>query len=89
MTDISPALSRQSDTRLEKPRLDGKTFYSKKLPAGAKTIHFMLKENSFGRFVRLVEGDGFRFTSIIIPAQQLEEFRTMLDEAINVSNQTP
>ena len=89
MTDISPPGSSQQSNQQSKPRLDEKIFYSEKLSTGAKTIHLMLKENSLGRFARLVEGDGFRFTSIIIPAQQLEEFRRMLDEAISVSNQTP
>ena len=48
------------------PRRKG--FLFEKLPVGAKTIQLMLKENSLGRFVRLVEGDGFRFTTIMIPA---------------------
>jgi hypothetical protein len=47
----------------------------------------MLKENPMGRFVRLVEGDGFRFTSVLVPAEQLEEFRKLLDEAICASRQ--
>jgi hypothetical protein len=88
LAEVAPANSKQSGQH-GKTRMDEKVFYSEKLPAGTKTLHLMLKENPMGRFVRLVEGDGLRFTSAMIPAQQLERFRAMLDEAISVSKQTP
>lgn len=81
-TAIQPAARREW-----KPRLAEKTLYSGKLSTGTKTIQVMLKENPMGRFVRLVEGDGFRFTSVLVPAEQLEEFRKLLDEAICASRQ--
>jgi hypothetical protein len=89
LLEVSLSGGSQRGTNQWKSRLDEKVFYSEKLPVGAKTIQLMLKENSLGRFVRLVEGDGFRFTTIMIPAQQLEKFRAMLDEAICVSRKTP
>lgn len=72
-----------------KKQLQESTLYSANLPGDPKSIQFMLKENQRGRFVRIVEGDGVRFTSIMIPARQLEEFRKTLDQAIKISNQTP
>jgi len=89
LVEFFPSKSNPHGGQHGKARLDEKVFYSEKLPAGTKTLHLMLKENPMGRFVRLVEGDGLRFTSVMIPAQQLEEFRAMLDEAISVSKQTP
>jgi hypothetical protein len=83
------AAAKRSNCRQRKPGLDEKTLYSRKLPAGTKTVQLMLKENSLGRFLRLVEGDGFRFTSVMIPAEQLDEFRNLLNEAACVSKQTP
>ena len=89
LLETAATAAKRPNRRPQKPRLDEKTLYSRKLPAGAKTVQLMVKENSLGRFLRLVEGDGFRFTSVIIPAEQLDEFRNMLDEAICVSRQTP
>ena len=89
LMEFSPSKSNPHGGLHGKARLDEKVFYSDILPAGTKTLHLMLKENPLGRFVRLVEGDGLRFTSVMIPAQQLEKFRAMLDEAICASKQTP
>ena len=79
------AAAKRSNRRQQKPGLDEKTLFSRRLPAGTRTIQLMVKENSLGRFLRLVEGDGFRFTSVMIPAEQLDELRDLLDEAIVVS----
>jgi hypothetical protein len=52
-----------------------------------KTIECTLKENLRGRFLRISEASGGHRNTIIIPSTGLAEFRTLLDEMINASNE--
>lgn len=68
--------------------LEENTLYSQQILAGRKTIQIMLKENNVGRFIRIVESDGLRYTSVMIPAQHFSDLRYHLNEAICISDKT-
>ena len=50
-----------------------------------KHLTFDLRENSRGRFLRIIEEVGGRRNSIIIPLTGIDDFRDALDEVIRFS----
>jgi hypothetical protein len=54
-----------------------------------KQILLKLKENRGGRFLRIVETNGVRFNSVVIPASGLVEFQKCLAAIIEASQNTP
>jgi len=72
-----------------KPPVTEDTLKSAKIQIERKTFVLALKENPRGRFLRITEDVGGRRDTIIIPAPGLEEFRKILDEMVQVSNETP
>jgi hypothetical protein len=54
-----------------------------------KQIQMKLKENRGGRFLRIVETNGVRFNSVVIPASGLVEFQKCLASIIEASQATP
>lgn len=65
------------------------TLKTEKIQIERKAFLFALKENPRGRFLRITEDINGRRDSIIIPAPGLEEFKRVLDEIIQFSNDTP
>jgi hypothetical protein len=72
-----------------KPPVNEDTLKSAKIQIERKTFVLALKENPRGRFLRITEDVGGRRDTIIIPAPGLEEFRKVLDEMVQMSNETP
>ncbi len=72
-----------------KPPVNEETLRSEKLQIERKTFLFALKENPRGRFLRITEDVGGRRDTIIIPAPGLEDFRKLLDEMVQLANETP
>jgi hypothetical protein len=54
-----------------------------------KEFVLMLKENPRGRFVRIVEYNGDRSASIIVPSTGLREFYKLLCEMIEADGKIP
>jgi len=54
-----------------------------------KHITFSLKENSRGRFLRIVEEVSGRRNAIIVPLAGMEDFRDTLNEVIKFSKTLP
>jgi hypothetical protein len=54
-----------------------------------KSFLFSLKENPRGRLLRITEDIGGRYNSIIIPASGLNEFKKLLEEMIQASEEQP
>jgi len=54
-----------------------------------KTFIFMLKENSRGRFLRIIEQGGNNSNSIVIPSTGLHEFKKLLAEMLKASETMP
>lgn len=54
-----------------------------------KEFSLSLKENPRGRFIRIVEQNGDRFASIIIPASGLKDFQTLLEEITKAAAEIP
>ncbi|MBN1671313.1 MAG: PUR family DNA/RNA-binding protein [Kiritimatiellae bacterium] len=54
-----------------------------------KQFFFDLKENPRGRFLRITEDVGGRRDTIIVPSTGLEEFRDMIEKAIEADKAAP
>jgi hypothetical protein len=72
-----------------KPRLNEDTLKAGQLQIERKTFYFTLKENPRGRFLRISEEAAGHRNSIMIPSTGLDEFRKMLEDMVNASNQKP
>jgi len=72
-----------------KPPVTEDTLRTDQVQIERKTFVFTLKENPRGRFLRITEDVGGRRDTIIIPAPGLEDFRRILDEMVQASNETP
>ena len=72
-----------------KPPVVEETIRSSKIQIERKTFLFTLKENPRGRFLRITEDVGGRRDTIIIPATGLDEFKKVLEEMLDTSQQTP
>lgn len=55
------------------------TLKSAELHIEHKSFVFLLKENSGGRFLRIIEQAGEKHSSVIVPSTGLEEFRKAVD----------
>lgn len=60
---------------------------SEKLAVERKNFFFDLKENPRGRFLRITEDVNGRRDTIIIPAPGLEDFRRVIDQMIEATQQ--
>jgi len=85
----SPYGNRPYGDRSGKPPVVEETLKSAKIQIERKTFALALKENSRGRFLRITEDVGGRRDTIIIPAPGLEEFKKVLEEMLQVANETP
>jgi hypothetical protein len=54
-----------------------------------KQIQMKLKENRGGRFLRIVETNGVRFNSVVIPASGLADFQKCLATIVEASQTMP
>jgi hypothetical protein len=63
------------------PVLD-QTLTSREIQIERKTFTVALKENHRGRFVRITETSGGRYTNIVIPASGLEEFSEVISTIV-------
>ena len=61
--------------------------FSDKVQIERKQFFFDLKENPRGRFLRITEDVGGRRDTIIIPATGLEQFRDLIDAAIQAGQE--
>ncbi len=61
--------------------------FSDKVQIERKQFFFDLKENPRGRFLRITEDVGGRRDTIIIPATGLEQFRDLIDAAIEAGRE--
>ncbi|HYE29891.1 MAG TPA: RNA-binding protein [Methylomirabilota bacterium] len=65
------------------------TLRSDKIQIERKTFVFSLRENPRGRFLRITEDVNGRRDTIIIPATGLEDFRRVVEDMLQTSNDTP
>lgn len=72
-----------------KPSVNEDTLQTDKVQIERKTFIFALKENPRGRFLRITEDVNGRRDTIIIPAPGLEDFKRILDDMVEASNDTP
>jgi hypothetical protein len=72
-----------------KPPVNEDTLKSGQIQIERKTFVFTLKENIRGRLLRITEDLGGRRNSIIIPSTGLEDFKKMLEEMIQASDEIP
>jgi len=79
----------QSPYGQPKPPVQEDTLKSEEIQIERKAFVFTLKENPRGRFLRITEDAGGRRDTIIIPSTGLDEFKKLLDEMINASNELP
>jgi hypothetical protein len=63
--------------------------WTEKLQVERKLFFFDLKENVRGRFLRITEDVGGRRDAIVVPATGLQEFRDMLNGAIEAIDGAP
>lgn len=62
---------------------------SERIQVERKQFYFDLKENPRGRFLRITEDVGGRRDTIIVPSTGLEQFRELLQRAIETDQQDP
>ena len=72
-----------------KPGANEDTLQTDKIQIERKTFIFALKENPRGRFLRITEDVNGRRDTIIIPAPGLEDFKRVIDDMVDASNDTP
>lgn len=72
-----------------KPPVVEDTLKTDKIQIERKTFVFTLKENPRGRFLRITEDVNGRRDTIIVPASGLADFRRILDEIIQLADETP
>lgn len=72
-----------------KPPVREDSLKSAEVQIERKFFIFSLKENPRGRLLRITEEIGGRHNSIIIPATGLAEFKKLLDEMIQASEELP
>ena len=65
------------------------TLRSDKIQIERKAFVFSLRENPRGRFLRITEDVNGRRDTIIIPATGLDEFKRVVEEMLQTSNDTP
>jgi hypothetical protein len=65
------------------------TLFTQGILIERKEFSLALKENSRGRFIRIVESNGNYFASIIVPANGLADFQRLLTEMIKADKEIP
>lgn len=76
-------------THAPKPHVVEDMIKSEKVQIERKTFVFTLKENPRGRFLRITEDVNGRRDTIIVPATGLEEFKKLLEDMVQTSEETP
>jgi len=72
-----------------KPPVNEDTLKSGLVQIERKTFVFTLKENIRGRLLRITEDLGGRRNSIIVPSTGLKDFKKLLEEMIQASEELP
>jgi len=71
------------------PRIVETTLKQSELAVERKTYTVVLKENPRGRFLRIVESSGSKFSSVIIPDSGLKDFQRLLSEMVDAAEKMP
>lgn len=72
-----------------RPHVQEDTLKAHELQIERKTFVFLLRENSRGRFLRIIEQGDNKSASVIIPAAGLNEFRDLLAEMLKAADAMP
>ena len=80
-----PSLGHWSSTQIKTP-VHEDVLWSQRLEIERKKFVLTLRENSRGRFLRIVEEKNGRHNMVIIPLAGFEGFKQLLDEMVRVSN---
>ena len=72
-----------------RPPVQEDTLRSAEVQIERKNFVFALKQNPRGRFLRITEDVNGRRDTIIIPSTGLAEFKKIVDEMVNTSEETP
>ena len=72
-----------------KPRVQENELLRREITIERKEYAVTLRENPRGRFVRIVERNGNRADSIIIPAPGLNDFQQLFLDMVKTSNEIP
>ena len=72
-----------------RPHVPEETLKAGELHVERKEFVFLLKENSRGRFLRIIEMSGKISNSIVIPCSGLGEFKKSLAEMLNTADTLP
>jgi hypothetical protein len=73
----------------QRPRVQEDTFKALEIQIERKTFVFLLRENSRGRFLRIIEQGGKTPACIIIPSAGLNDFQNLLAEMLKVADSIP
>jgi hypothetical protein len=85
-----PRLPRQPWHQLPpRPHVQEDILKTNELQVERKAYVFLLKENSRGRFLRIIEEGGKFSNSIIIPSAGLNEFQNLLAEMLKAAEAIP
>ena len=68
-----------------RPQIQEETLKTCNLEVERKSFRLALKENSRGRFLRVTESGGNKFSSIVVPASGLADFQLMINEMVSVA----
>ena len=82
-----PSLYRRPAGYQPKPPVQQNTLLRKEIAIERKEFVVALNENSRGRFVRIVERNGSRGDSIIIPIAGLKDFQQLLADMIKADRE--
>ena len=69
-----------------RPQLPEETLKTSDLRVERKSFRLVLKESARGRFLRITESNGTKFSTILIPAPGLAEFQQMLNEMVTAAD---
>ena len=72
-----------------RPHVQEDTLKASELQIERKTFVFLLRENSRGRFLRIIEQGGNNSASIIVPAVGLTEFKNLLADMLKTAEAIP
>jgi hypothetical protein len=72
-----------------KPQVVEDTLRTDKIQVERKMFVISLKENPRGRFLRITEDVNGRRDTIIVPATGLLDFKRVIDEMVQASEETP
>ena len=72
-----------------RPQVSEDTLKSADLQVERKNFRFSLKENARGRFLRITEDAGGKFSTIIIPFYGLDDFKRLVSEMAKAATAMP